>query len=317
MKVAAVQMVADLANVEANLKIAKQLAEDAFRDRAEMVIIPEFFTTAMGFHPNMRDTVRKINGKPMQMMKRLAAKHNGIVGGSFIASRGQDVFNTFILVFPDGKMYFHDKDQPTMWENCYYIAGDDDGVLKNTPLGNIGVALCWELVRSRTPKRLLNRVDMVVGGSCWWTLPEAQVPGFPLNLDDQVVKILVETPRKLARMLGVHVIHASHAGELDGKMPLIPGFQYKSHYCGETQIVDGSGKILERMKYEEGEGFITADIDPKQKWDPSEPIPNRFWIPNLPLQIRFIWFYQNIYGKRYFYPKISKRYWKRKGVIKS
>jgi len=314
MKVAAVQMEAELANVNANLKIAERLAESAFRDGAEMVIIPEFFTTAMGFHPKMLDSVRKIDGKPLLMLKNLAAKYKGIIGGSFIASRGQDAYNTFILVFPDGKMFFHDKDQPTMWENCYYIAGNDDGVLE-TPLGNIGVALCWELVRSRTPKRLLNRVDMVVGGSCWWTLPEAQVPGFPLNLDDQVVKILVETPLKLARMLGVHVIHASHAGKLDGKMPLIPGFQYKSHYCGETQIVDGSGKILERMKHEEGEGYITADIDPKQKWNPYEPIPNRFWIPQLPLQIRFIWFYQNLYGKRYYYPKIAKRYWKKRNIL--
>ena len=284
MKVAAIQMKAELANVELNLKMAEGLAEDAFRDGAEMVIIPEFFTTAMGFHPNMLDTVRKINGKPMQMMRNLAAKYKGIIGGSFIASRGQDAYNTFIMVFPDGKMYFHDKDQPTMWENCYYIAGDDDGVLK-TPLGNIGVALCWEFVRSRTPKRLFDRVDM-------------------------------ESPRKLARMLGVHVIHASHAGELDGKMPLIPGFQYKTRYCGETQIVDGSGKILERMKRDEGEGFVTADIDPKKKWTPSEPIPNRFWIPDLPLQVRFIWFYQNIYGKRYYYPKIAKRYWKKKNIIK-
>ena len=106
MKVAAIQMEAELANVNTNLKMAERLAETAFRDGAELVIIPEFFTTAMGFHPNMLDSVRNFNGKPMQMMKKLASKYKGIIGGSFIASRGQDAFNTFMLVFPDGKIYF-------------------------------------------------------------------------------------------------------------------------------------------------------------------------------------------------------------------
>ena len=79
MKVATIQMEAELANVDSNLKMAERLAEDAFRDGAELVLIPEFFTTAMGFHPNMCDTVRKIDGKPLQMMKNIAAKYKGII----------------------------------------------------------------------------------------------------------------------------------------------------------------------------------------------------------------------------------------------
>ena len=86
-------------------------------------------------------------------------------------------------------------------------------------------------------------------------------------------------------MLGVHVIHAAHAGEFIGEMPLMPDSQYKSYYVGETQIVDGNGKILTRMKREDGEGFIIADIDIKKKWKPSETIPDRFWIPDMPPEL--------------------------------
>jgi predicted amidohydrolase len=66
-----------------------------------------------------------------------------------------------LLVFPDGTTYRHDKDFPSFWETCYSEAGNDDGVLE-TPLGPVGVALCWEMVRSGTAKRLLGEIEEYV-----------------------------------------------------------------------------------------------------------------------------------------------------------
>ena len=118
---------------------------------------------------------------------------------------------------------------------------------------------------------------------------------------------MVETPAKFARMLGVPVIHAAHAGELLCEMPLMPDFTYKSYYVGETQIVDGSGKILARMKREEGDGFIMTDLDLSRKRKPSEPIPNRFWIPNMPQELNQAWEMLNKHGESY-YRETTKPY---------
>jgi len=307
MKVAAVQMKAELGNVEANLKAAERLATMAFRAGAQWVILPEFFTSAVAFHPKMLDVALPINGKATQLLKDLSIEHNGVVGGSFISRRGPDCYNTWVLAFPNGTTYFHDKDQPTMWENCYYVGGEDDGVFE-TPAGRVGAAMCWEFVRSRTARRMLNRVDLVVGGSCWWTLPEKRIPGFPKKIHDRNLEIMIDTPGRFARMLGVPVVHAAHAGEFKANMPLLPGFPYKSHYLGETQIVDASGCILARMKYEDGEGFITADIDISKKSEPSEPIPDRFWIPALPFPIKMVWNYQNMHGKYYYRNKTGSQF---------
>jgi hypothetical protein len=101
-------------------------------------------------------------------------------------------------------------------------------------------------------------------------------------------------------MLGVPVVHAAHAGEFEGELPLVPGFPYRSHYLGETQIVDGNGQILAKMRYEDGEGFVMAEIDPEKKWRPSEPIPDRFWIPDLPAQFLLLWHLQNLHGRQYY-----------------
>ena len=40
--------------------------------------------------------------------------------------------------------------------------------------------------------------------------------------------------------------------------------------------------------------------------EPTEEIPDRFWIPDLPWLIRFVWTYQNAHGRRYYRKAKSK-----------
>jgi len=111
-RVAAVQMRAQVGAVARNLASAEALAEEAFRQGARWVILPEFFPSAMAFTPAMLSAWQPQEGPALQLMRRLARKHDGIVGGSFIAQSGKDCFNSFLLVFPDGRYFRHDKDPP-------------------------------------------------------------------------------------------------------------------------------------------------------------------------------------------------------------
>src|SRR5260370_24556324 len=102
----------------------------------------------MAFHPKMLDAARQPEGEPMVMLRDLARQHQGVVGGSFIAMRGESAYNTFALAFPDGSVFFHDKEQPTMSENCYYTGGDHGGVLDTRAVG-VGEWLCWVVLMDR------------------------------------------------------------------------------------------------------------------------------------------------------------------------
>lgn len=298
-KAAAIQMKAEPGDIQKNLEKAEKLIDEAASSGSSLIIVPEFFTSAMAFHPSLLVAALPLKGKAHGLLTTMARKHHAYVGGSFLASRQGDVYNTFVLAMPDGEAAYHDKDQPTMWENCYYRAGDDDGIL-DTPLGPVGAAMCWELVRNRTVERLLGRVDLVVGGSCWWSIPQGWPPkSFWEWHHRKNKKIMASTPATLARMLGVAVVHAAHAGEFKAHMPLMPGVPYSSHYLGETQIVDRSGVIISRMTREEGEGVITAEITPGRV-TPSLGLSTSFWIPDLPLLFRLVWAYQNYYGRRYY-----------------
>lgn len=301
-KVAAIQMCAELGNVPENLRKAEMLLKDALEQGAEWVILPEFFTSGVGFHPDLLKVALPLEGPALSLMRDMAKRYSAVVGGSFICRRQGDNYNTFVLAFPDGSYVTHDKDIPTMWENCYYRGGRDAGIL-DTPVGKVGAALCWEFVRTQTARRLLGKVNMVVGGTCWWDIPRGW--GFSQSLSEKNRQILYETPRRFARMLGLPVIHASHAGRFVCKSPWLPGVRYDSRYLGETQIVDASGAILARLRQEDGDGVITATVTPS-RIQPSEKIPDRFWIPDLPWLFRFIWSYQNLHGRRY-YRKMKTR----------
>jgi hypothetical protein len=54
------------------------------------------------------------------------------------------------------------------------------------------------------------------------------------------------------------------------------------------------------MRREDGEGFVTAEVDISGEPSPLDPVPDRFWIPDLPLSIRLVWAYQNLHGRLYY-----------------
>ena len=82
-RVAAIQMQADFAEVDSNLARAERLVREAFQQGAEWVILPEFFTTAIGVHSRMLGAARPLDGRPMQLLVSLAEAYEGVVGGSF------------------------------------------------------------------------------------------------------------------------------------------------------------------------------------------------------------------------------------------
>ncbi|MCG6943006.1 MAG: carbon-nitrogen hydrolase family protein [Thiohalocapsa sp.] len=287
-KAAAVQMAPKLGNAAANLAQAERLAREAIAAGADWIVLPEMFTSAAAFHPDMLTAIHPIDGAPARLLQDLARQHHLTIGGSFLARAGEDVYNAFLLAMPDGSVRRHDKDFPTYWETCYYVGGDDDGVLE-TPIGPVGVALCWEMVRAGTAQRLAGKVRLLLAGSTWWTLSDEAPDDHPLRALNR--RMLRETPPRMARLLGVPVIHGSHAGPFAGfDSPELPDVSYDSRYLGEAMIVAATGEILARRPAEDGPGIVTAELRIAQAPSPLEPLPDRFWLPEeMPQEWQHAW----------------------------
>lgn len=312
--VAAIQLETKVGDVAANIELAERMATEAFENGAVVVGLPEFYTGRIAPSEEAFKIVLPAANKAIDMMSRLAKKYGGRIGGSMLAADNGEIYNRYVLAEPDGRLHRHDKDLPTMWENAFYIGGADDGVW-DTGIGTVGAAVCWELVRHQTIRRMQGRVQFAMTGTHWWTMPENWPITEPLlRAIGQYNRYMSEqAPVEFARRLGAPVLQASHCGPLSGKYLLFPGadlgFEMRSHFVGASQIVDAQGKVLASRNTMEGPGIVMAKITPAV----TEPVirsdPNRYWIPEHALFIKAYWYHHNFVNKSAY-----RRYGRRLGL---
>lgn len=339
--VAAIQYAPVLGDVDANLSRADYWVRQAAHAGAEWVVLPEFFTSGLAMHPLMFSAPRQIDGEPYRFLVGTAKELDIYLGGSFLAKSGNDVFNTFLLASPDGTTASHDKDFPsTGFESAFYAGGEDeayvqrleddgfdtlaeiipsrkensvDGVL---PAGRykVGAAMCWELVRYRTTRRLLGKIDILLAASGWWWLtPEFDWPGSTredsARSRKQQLELIVEAPRRQARMLGVPVVNSNFVGINPSLSSTSFDAPATGRYLGQSQIVDERGETLGLLGEKE-EGFVKADVD-LRKLQPVEQTPESdFWMPELDEAEQVGWSESGARGRDFYLketrPRISK-----------
>ncbi len=188
-----------------------------------------------------------------------------------------------------------------MWENAFYEGADDNdtGVVGDINGVRVGSAVCWEFIRTQTARRMTGKVDVIIGGSHWWS-PPSNWPNYLVGKaaaynNENLMKSVQET----ARLIGAPVIHASHCNTFSCKIPGFPFLTYHGVLEGNTAIVNASGKILARRRKEEGEVIVTAKIILKNI-KPSEKIPDRFWLRYRSLLPITAWYYQGFLGRRWY-----------------
>lgn len=303
LKIAAVQLQTRMGDVAANIAAAERLAEQAFAEGAELVALPEFFTGMIAPDEAAFDIVLPVDNAAIAMLRKLAARYGGHIGGSMLVADNGEIYNRYVLAEPDGTIHYHDKDLPTMWENVFYTGGRDDGVWE-TGVGTLGAAVCWELIRHQTLARMRGRVELAVTGTHWWTMPENWPAALraPLRAIGQYNRYMSEqAPVEFARRLGAPVVQASHCGPLGGKFLLAPGldagFDYRTHFVGATQVVDAAGRVLASRSTAEGPGIVYAEVTPGTGEPVIAPEADRFWVPELPLFLKAYWHQQNVAGR--------------------
>jgi predicted amidohydrolase len=295
MRVAAIQLQTVIGDIDANLAACEQLADMAAHEGAQWIILPEFFTTGVGFLPELAHRSLPPDGPATALLSGLAVRHEAVVGGSFLC-RDDDghVRNAFFLATPEGIAGRHNKDIPTMWENCFYVGGTDDGLIEVGSL-TAGVALCLEFNRVQTVARLRGKADIVVGGSFTWGAPE----GVPFHHYLQTsIERYTDWAQPFAKLVGCPVVEATHCGRIRCKTPLLP-MQYVANLGGGAIICDAAGNILARRAASEGAGIVVADIE-VGRVKTTEPEPARFWVQELDPLSKVGWHVQGWHGRRWY-----------------
>lgn len=309
LRAAAIQLEGVPGRVDLTLARLETMIAEAGQRGARVIAVPEFCTSPVPMRADVHAAVLPRENTAVEMFRRLASRYGATIGGSMLVSDDDEVYNRYHLVEPDGRVHTHDKDLPTMWENCFYTGGgtgrSNDGAF-DTGLGGVGVASCWELIRTQTVRRLRGRVGLAVTGTHWWGVPEnwGGVTSRALGAIALYNRYLSENaPAEFARRLGAPVLQASHCGPLRSEFLLAPASDfsvpYATEFVGATQIVDATGTVLAMRRTAEGPGIVFADVE-SGALEPVADLEGRFWIPDLPLLVRGYWHQQNLVGRSYY-----------------
>lgn len=299
MRVAAVQLEVALGDIERNLAECERLAREAAGQGAELVALPEFFTTGVAFVPALAGAALPPDGPATAMLRRVAAEAGIWLGGSFLCRDADgEVRNAFFLAGPDGELRGrHDKDLPTMWENSFYVGGADDGVIDAGPF-TAGAAVCWELMRSATARRLAGRVDVVIGGSNWWSVPAWPPRELTRRMEARNARTALRAPAAFAPLVGAPVVHAAICGNVRCRMPELPSLAYEGRFEGGALVAAADGSVLALRRAEQGSGLAVAEVELGRV--PSAAIPRRRWLHRRGLLPALAWHSQRLHGRRWY-----------------
>jgi deaminated glutathione amidase len=243
---AAIQMTAGI-DKAANLARAERLVRVGAARGANLVALPEVFNWR-GKRAEQAAAAETLDGESLGMMSRLARELRiHIVAGS-ITERGEDTsrsYNTSVLLGPDGgrlavyrKIHLFDVDLPgrvTVRESDSKLGGAEV-ICAETPLGAIGLSICYDLRFPELYRRLAFAGVRIIMVPSAFTFPTGEAHWEPLI-------------RARAIENQAYVIAPAQFG------PNVYGY---SDY-GNSMIVDPWGRVLARAA--DQEGVVVAPID--------------------------------------------------------
>ncbi|NDJ59537.1 MAG: carbon-nitrogen hydrolase family protein [Chloroflexi bacterium] len=322
LKVAAVQMDATPAPLTDRLGRAADLIAEAAGAGAQLVALPELFNTGYTYADSNYAAAEPTDGPTIRWMRAQAAQHNVHVVGSLLLREPRDIFNTALLIAPDGRTWRYDKTYPWLWERAYFREAPGTTIAE-TDLGKFGMLICWDSAHPELWDAYAGQVDAMLIVSCpprmshlTLTFPDGStasstdVPG--LDTGEPPARELfpdIDTDTRAAWMR-VPVVATAGAGTFRAKLPLpqVSVLPYvigrpnagdrvaaaaeaiaETGYDPQTKIVGADGAVIARVT-DGGDGFVIAEVPlAVQPPQPNGPQP-KMHTPDL------IYFYSDVFA---------------------
>ena len=153
------------ANKTENFRIISELLARQGSKDSDVIILPEMFNT--GFPANPEQLGENPYEKTYDWMVATATRNNAAVCGSYIIKEGENFFNRWHFVTPDGSIEYYDK------RHIFKIGGEDAGIVSGSKREVItfrGVrilpSVCYDL---RFPVWLRNKndYDLLINVANW------------------------------------------------------------------------------------------------------------------------------------------------------
>jgi len=175
-RVAAVAVDSTPGDLSQNLEKIESWTTQAASAEADLVLFPELSLT--GFLPNhphgdheawmrealsvARKSAQPLDGAAIEKLTAIAQRQNMLLSTGLLEDAGNLLYNTQILVGPDGLLGYWRKMHIPMFEMPFYIGGGEPTVVE-TPLGRIGVNICFDALMPESTRLLAaQNVEIVL-----------------------------------------------------------------------------------------------------------------------------------------------------------
>lgn len=244
--VSAIQMECKAYDKKANVQKALTLIDKAAEKRAQLIVLPELFTS--GYYCfRKRDTTlfeeaESIPGPTIDTLGEKAREHGVFLLAPIFENRHGVFYNSSPLIDPSGEVVgkyskTHIPFSGGALEKYYFKPGSDFPIFK-TSIGNIGVITCYDRLFPETFRILtIKGADIVLVPSTLYPQQEVKVG------DDW--EFIARMRAKENCVFGVFVNRAGQEEDL--------------HYFGNSLVTGPDGKVIGRLGHEEG--VLTTEIN--------------------------------------------------------
>jgi N-carbamoylputrescine amidase len=287
LRVAGVQAESRNFDVEGNLRRAEALVAAASQRGAELVLCPELLATGYIYDASIWSAGEPHGGPTELWLARMARRYGLYIGASYLEASGDDFYNTFTLMKPDGSPAGRVRKESLPGFEGWFFRGCPGPKVIETELGRIAVGICHDNNTGRFMRRLgRERADLLLmphSGPCIMMGPISLV-------GERGREALRGMASFHARAFGIPAVMANKAAGRDSSSPIpwVPLLQLRFHFIGQSTVCDAGGKVCDQLG--EREGVVIADVTlaPEHKRRPSR-LPGGYWAGTPPFLPRFPW----------------------------
>jgi predicted amidohydrolase len=252
MQVAVAQIDPQLGELERNLATCVARMEEAAAAGAELIVLPECAIPGYMFAgtDEALPYAEEIPGPSTEALEHEAARLGLYVVCGLLERDGDSLRNAAVLVGPDGLIGTYRKTHlPFLGVDRFVVPGDALPVF-DTPLGRIGIEICYDLRFPEVTRTLALRGADIV----------AHPTNFPMAAKIQTELITVAR----AAENRIYLLTANRVGK-----------ERWGEFCGRSQIVDPYGVRLAETD-EHTQTLLVGEVDVEKARDKDYVIPGEY-----------------------------------------
>jgi predicted amidohydrolase len=239
--VCAAQLSLTVGDVDGNRRAGLDAITAAAAAGAGVVVLPELSDTGYVFADRDEALALADPGPTVEAWVEAARRHRMIVVGGYCDRKADVLTNAAVVVGPTGPLARYDKVHLWGRESEVFAAGTLPPPVVDTPVGRIGVLICYDLEFPEWVRRAADAgADLVAAPVNW---PRTDRP-------DGERPIEVVKAQAAAAYYGVHLAVADRCGADRG-----------TGWVGGACIVDRTGYLVAGPSLEDRAALVTADLD--------------------------------------------------------